>query len=103
MKAGSAYFDKSGRTSQFDKNHLIRNFSEMPTFLSGDIASACAVMYRYLGLKSHGSKLGLLIKRTSELVAGLEAVGKLKRAPGDADPIVRNNIFCDQAIQHLPE
>lgn len=83
LKAGSSYFDESGRTSEFTMSNMIQNFEEMPTFLTSDIASACTVMYRYIPLQNQSAaksreQRAKLLSRTAELVESLEAVGKLE-------------------------
>lgn len=83
LKAGSAYFDPTGRTSEFNMNNMIQNFEEMPTFLSSDIASACTVMHRYIPLQNQTAaksreQRAKLLKRTGELSVALAAHGKLE-------------------------
>ncbi len=83
LKAGSAYFDQTGRTSKFNMSRMIQNFEEMPTFLTSDIASACTVMYRYIPLQNQSAAQSRaqrtkLLSRTAELVKELQAVGKLE-------------------------
>jgi hypothetical protein len=83
LKAGSAYFDPTGRTSEFNMTNMIQNFEEMPDFLTSDIASACTVMYRYIPLQKQSAEasrtqVAKLLSRTAELVKALEANGKLQ-------------------------
>lgn len=75
IRAGSAYFDESGRVSEFDTEEtlafspvkdsfgnvtslrvkpinpsvLVPDFADFPSFLSTDIHSACTIMYSYIG------------------------------------------------------
>lgn len=102
LKAGSAYFDPTGRTSEFTMNNMIQNFEEMPTFLTSDIASACTVMYNYLPLQDQPAALSKeqrtkLLSRTAELVDGLKKVGKLENDGVASDA----NSVCRTAVRGL--
>lgn len=95
-KAGSAYFDFSGRTSQFNKNRLVRSFEELPPFLTTDIASACSVMYNYIAREGGDIqyKRVKLLNRTAELVHDLKKRKKLETRALST----RYNARCRQAI-----
>lgn len=95
-KAGSAYFDFAGRTSQFNKSRMIKNFDEMPAFLTNDIASACSVMYNYIARESGDIqyKRIKLLNRTTELVHDLKKRKKLEIRTLST----RYNARCRQAI-----
>lgn len=100
LKAGSAYFDETGRTSEFNMDRMIQNFEEMPTFLTSDIASACTVMYNYIPLQHQSSgysaqQRSKLLSRTAELIDGLKAVGKLENDGYASD----SNRLCRTALK----
>ncbi|WP_141736220.1 protein-glutamine glutaminase family protein [Oligoflexus tunisiensis] len=108
IRAGSAYFEESGRTDPYDtpetrafdaasdsegdvvgliprpinKSVLIPNFEEMPTFLSGDIHSACTVMYDYIyreRLSEPDEKVEKLLASTTRLIKAMDSLDKLTR------------------------
>jgi hypothetical protein len=108
VRAGSAYFEESGRTDPYDtprtrvfdaatdssgavvgliprpidKSVLIPNFEEMPTFTSRDIHSACTVMYSYIlreKLEDPKTKIDKLLASTTRLVAAIDRRDKLTR------------------------
>ncbi|RZA24636.1 MAG: hypothetical protein EOP10_09310 [Proteobacteria bacterium] len=97
LKAGSAYFDPTGRTSEFNMNNMVQNFEEMPTFLTSDIASACTVMYQYIPLQKQtpsqsNAQRAKLVARTVKLVDALQNNGKLENdgVNSDANSVCRN-------------
>ncbi len=95
-KAGSAYFDFSGRTAEFDKSRLVKSFQELPAFLTTDIASACGVMYNYIA-REEGDieyKRVKLLNRTTELVHELKQSKKLESRALST----RYNARCRKAI-----
>jgi hypothetical protein len=99
VKAGSAYFDQTGRTSEFDASHLIQNFQEMPTFLTSDIASACTTMYNYIPEQNQSSaqsraQRAKLLTQTQVLVGALDELGKLENDGGSFDA----NSACERAV-----
>ncbi len=101
ITAGSAYFDESGRTKEFNNDRMIRNFAEMPSFLTGDLISACSVMHNYLGregLDPQGKRARLL-SRTSELVRELHAADKLEVNIGDSEASLGHIKRCEEAVQ----
>ncbi len=89
IRAGSAYFDESGRVAEYDteetliftpvKNSvgtvtslkvkpidpsvLVPDFADFPSFLSTDIHSACTTMYNYIGRESSLSPTSKASKR----------------------------------------
>lgn len=100
VKAGSAYFDESGRTSEFNNSNMIHDFQEMPTFLTTDISNACTVMYTYLSNTAPSSKelnslRSKLLKRTALMVGALFENGKLESNGTSYDA----NRACTQAVQ----
>ncbi len=97
IKAGSAYFDEKGRTSEFNKARLVKSFKEFPTFLTSDIAAACGVMYSYIAKEAEDVeyKRTKLLNRTAELVNDLNALNKV-----EAKTLSRQvNARCRQAIE----
>lgn len=96
VKAGSAYFDKNGRTSDFNDKRMVKNFEEMPTFLTSDIASACNVMYSYIAREGEDIeyKRIKLLNRTAELVHDLARESKLEVRSISS----RINARCREAI-----
>jgi hypothetical protein len=125
-RAGSAYFDKAGRTSEFDTDEtpafttvkdswgtvvslnsrpidttvLIQDFEEMPTFLSSDIHSACAVMYTYIGkegISEYSTKISKLLASTTRLVKAMDGLEKLTRT-GVSGYFGKANTDCADAM-----
>lgn len=99
IKAGSAYFDEIGRTSEFNNNHMIQDFEEMPTFLASDISNACTVMYNYLRNTADDTSdltalRNKLLTRTSQLVEALQDNGKFENDGSGSDA----NRVCRKAI-----
>lgn len=115
IRAGSAYFDLTGRAKAFetvesplftaskdslgritklspkpiDKKLLVADFQQLPSFLTGDIHSACTVMYTYIGeefplaqtdetqAKQRADKRARLLSQTTFLVQAMTKLGKL--------------------------
>lgn len=99
VKAGSAYFDQSGRTAEFDAIHLIQNFDEMPTFLTSDITSACTTMYNYIPAQNQTAatsraQRAKLLTQTQVLTDALNELGKLENDGGSYDA----NSACNRAL-----
>jgi len=108
VRAGSAYFEESGRTDPYDTQTtklfdprtdssgtvvgviprpidttvLIPDFEDMPTFLSSDVHSACAVMYDYIQLEKisdQSAKISRLLSSTTRLLKAVSGLDKLTR------------------------
>ncbi|HYX35298.1 MAG TPA: protein-glutamine glutaminase family protein [Oligoflexus sp.] len=108
LRAGSAYFDTSGRVSEFDTEEtlaftpmkdssgtvvslnpkpinpsvLIPEFADMPSFLSSDIHSACTVMYDYIlreNVDDEDEKVERLLSSTTRLIKSMYSLKKLTR------------------------
>jgi len=99
IKAGSAYFDEAGRTSEFNNDHMIQNFAEMPTFLTSDISSACATMWNYIANQYSSADQtrtvrAKLIARTTELAGRLADLRKLDVDGASYD----SNYSCRRAL-----
>lgn len=99
VKAGSAYFDESGRTAQFDADHLIQNFADMPTFLTSDIANACTTLYNYIPQQDQSAaqsraQRAKLLTQTQVLADALKERAKLENDGRSYDA----NNACNQAL-----
>ncbi len=98
LKAGSAYFDPSGRTRQFNNNRMVQNLREMPAFLSSDITSACTVMFNYIPNHARSTSEAnamrtKLLSRTSQMMKTLLNQGKLQYTGVSSD----SNSYCARA------
>jgi hypothetical protein len=108
IRAGSAYFEETGRTDPYDTEAsklfdprtdssgavvgviprpidtaaLIPDFEAMPTFLSSDVHSACTVMYDYIQVEKvsdQSRKISRLLSSTTRLVKAVSSLNKLTR------------------------
>lgn len=108
IRAGSAYFEETGRTDPYDTQTsklfdprtdssgavvgviprpidprvLIPDFEAMPTFLSSDIHSACTVMYDFIRaekVNDPSGKISRLLRSTTRLIKAVSSLDKLTR------------------------
>lgn len=113
IRAGSAYFDESGRVSEYDTDEslaytpvkasdgsivslkarpidpsvLIPTFADMPTFLSTDIHSACTVMHTYI--KNEDLDVAERAAKTKRLLA---STTRLVKAMDDVNKLTRDGV-----------